>query len=110
MANLEKKDLNPVLVAVANWFIAGILGYILIGQTSKAIKVFLAILILSAVTFFVGGIGGVVVWLLATIDGFQVATAVEAGEEVAENEYKNEILFKIVKLIDKDAVCKTVNA
>jgi len=81
-----------------------ILGYILIGQTNKGIKVFLATLIGS----FLCLIPGVVVAILALVDVYQVALAVKNDEEVDEAEYKNELLYKIVKMIDSEAICKTV--
>ncbi len=105
MANLQKKGSNPTIIAVANLFIFGALGYFLIGQNDKGIK----ILILTAVLSLIGGIG-IIIAVLAALDGMEVAKAVEAGSEVDANEYKNEILFKIMKIIDKTAICKTVTA
>ena len=49
---------------------------------------------------------GIVLAVLGLVDVYQVAVAVEAGEEVDENEYKMELLYKVVKLIHKDAVFK----
>ncbi len=105
MANLEKKDSNPTVIGIANLLVFGGLGYLLIGQKDKAIKV----IIITAILSCLGGIGFIVA-IFAFLDGVDVAKAVEAGEEVGENEYKNEILFKLMKLIDKEAVCKTVTA
>ncbi len=105
MANLVKKDSNPTVIAVANLLVFGGLGYILIGQKDKAIK----IIILTAILSCLGGLG-VIIAILAFLDGKEVAKAVEAGEEVDENEYKQEILFKIMNLIDKTATFKPVAA
>ena len=104
MANLEKKGIDPILAAVANWFVISILGYVLIGQTDKGIKVMLAVLIGSCCCI----LPGTVIAILGIIDVYQVALAVQNDEEVDEHEYKNELLYKIVKMIDKDAICKTV--
>ena len=102
MAKLENKQVNPVVAVIANWFILGILGYILLGQTSKSIKVLIATLIGTVLCC----IPGVVISLLGLIDVYQVATAVAQGEVVDENEYKVELLYKICKIVDKEAVFK----
>lgn len=106
MANLEKKGIDPVLAAVANWFGISILGYVLVGQTDKGIKVLIAVLIGSLCC----GIPGTILAILGIIDVYQVALAVKNDEEVDEHEYKNELLYKVVKMLDKEAICKTVPA
>ena len=102
MAQLENKNVEPVIALVANWFVAGILGYVLIGQTSKGVMVFLATLLGVFLCF----IPGMLVSILALIDVYQVAEAVKNGEAVDENEYKNELLYKIVKNLHGDAIFK----
>ena len=105
MAKLENKGIDPILAAVANWFVLSILGYILIGQTQKGVNVLIAVLIGSCLCI----LPGTVIAILGIIDVYQIALAVKNGEEVDEHEYKNELLFKIVKMIDKNAICKTVS-
>ena len=100
MAILENKGKSPVVVALANFCCFGILGYILIGQSSKALLVFIATIVLSLV-----GVG-IIISILAIIDGYQVAEAIEKGEEIDENEYKLEILYTIMKIVHKDAIYK----
>ena len=46
----------------------------------------------------------VVVAVLGLIDVYQVAEALQKGEKLDENEYKFEILYKLMSLIDKKAV------
>lgn len=106
MAVLEKKGVNPVVAVIANWFVLGILGYILLGQTSKSIK-FLITGIIGSICCV---IPGMIIGILGLVDVYQVAVAVENGEEVDEHEYKNALLFKICKIIDKDAICKAAGA
>jgi TRAP-type C4-dicarboxylate transport system permease small subunit len=116
MAKLEKKNINPVLAVLANLCCLSFLGYLLVGQTKKAI-IFLVIalveIVLGFVTSptlilpFVFGILYLALVLMAAIDVHGVATAVEAGEEVDENEYKLEILYKILSIVQKDAVYKS---
>ena len=102
MAKLENKQVNPILALVANWLVLGILGYILLGQTSKSIKVLITTLIGTVLCC----IPGIVISVLSLIDVYQVAVAVAQGEEVDENEYKVELLYKLCKIVDKDAVFK----
>ena len=102
MAKLENKQVNPILALVANWLVLGILGYILIGQTSKAIKVLITTILASCLCL----IPGIIVGICSLVDVFQVATAVAQGEEVDEHEYKVELLDKFCKIIDKSAVFK----
>ncbi|PCJ59741.1 MAG: hypothetical protein COA79_10065 [Planctomycetota bacterium] len=100
MAKVENKNVSPVVALIANWFVFGILGYYMIGQTNKGIMVVVATMIGSILCV----LPGMVIALLALMDVFQTAQAIEKGEDVDENEYKNGLLFKIVKIIHKDAI------
>ena len=102
MAKLENKNVNPIVAVVANWFVFGILGYILLGQTKKGLMVVVATLIGTLLCC----LPGVVVAVLGLIDVYQTAEAVQKGEEVDENQYKQELLYKIVSKIHKEAVFK----
>jgi multisubunit Na+/H+ antiporter MnhG subunit len=44
------------------------------------------------------------IWVLAGFDAYTVAKAVEDGETVDENEYKVELLFKVMSNLHKDAI------
>lgn len=103
MANVENKRINPVVALIANWFVFGILGYILIGQTKKGVMVVIATIIGSVLCF----LPGLLIAVLGLVDVFVTAQAIEKGLEIDENEYKNELLYKIVKIIHKDAVFKS---
>ena len=100
MAALENKNVEPVVAVLANWFVLGLLGYVMLGQTNKGVMVM--------VTTFLGSclcvLPGLLVAILGLADVFAVATAVKNGEVVDENEYKNEMLYKVVKMLHKDAV------
>ena len=100
MATLENKNVNPVVAVIANGFVLGILGYALIGQTNKGIMVLLATLIGTLLC----GLPGIIVMILGLVDVFEVATAIQKGEKIDEHEYKNEMLYKIVKMLHKDAI------
>ncbi len=102
MAKLEKKGVDPVLAAVANWFVFSILGYILIGQTSKGVKVLITIIVGLVCCW----LPGVILAILAAVDVYQVAKAVNEGEEIDEHEYMVPMLYKFAKIFDKEAICK----
>jgi hypothetical protein len=104
MANLPNKNVNPIVAALANWFCFGVLGTILLGQTNKAIFMFIAMIIGSILCV----IPGIVIGVLGAIDAYQVALAVQNGEEVDENEYKMKLLYSVCKILDKKAVYKGV--
>ena len=99
MAALVKKGVPPVVIGLLNliWCI----GYFIMGQSKKAIMVIICAILGNLVC-----IGGLVVAILSILDGLAVASAVAAGEEVDENEYKNELLYKICKILHKDAIFK----
>ncbi|MBD3235502.1 MAG: hypothetical protein GF330_02220 [Candidatus Eisenbacteria bacterium] len=116
MATLEKKNLSPILPVLANLCCLSFLGYLLIGQTKKAL-VFLVIAVIWVVLAFVTsptfvlpflfGLLYLALVIMAAIDVHAVATAVEAGEEVDENEYKLEMLHKIMVTVQKDAIYRS---
>jgi hypothetical protein len=102
MANLENKKIHPILAVILNWVVLGILGYILLGQTSKSLYILAATMIGLVLCV----LPGTVIGILALIDVYMVADAVKRGEEVDENEYKIGMLHSICKMIHKDAVFK----
>ena len=104
MATLENKGTSPIVAALANFCCFGVLGYILLGQTSKGIMVF----VVTAVLSFLGI--GFIVAILALIDVYQVAEAIQNGEQIDENEYKFELLHSLMKIVHKDAVFKAIGS
>ncbi|MFH1845649.1 MAG: hypothetical protein ABIF77_20890 [bacterium] len=114
MAKLENKNINPILAAIANFCCLGGLGYILIGQTKKAIIFIITALIVSIVAsfgytvFILPGLAlGLVYFLLVVftaLDIHALATAIAKGEQVDEHEYRFEILFRLVKPVHAEAV------
>lgn len=101
MAAVENKGTNPVVAVLANFCCFGILGYLLVGQTTKGFYIFLVTLVLSLI-----GIG-IIVAIMGLVDVYMVAEAVQRGEEVDEREYKFELLYKLMSLIQKDAIYKS---
>ena len=99
MVKLEKKNIPPFVIAILNLFL-GSVGYFIIGQTKKGISV-LILWLIGLISF---GLPALIITVMAIIDGLNVATAVENGNDVGEHEYKFERLYKIAKLIHKEAV------
>jgi hypothetical protein len=102
MATVKKPDANPIVAALLTWFLFQSGHFLINGQKRKWI--------FCLVTTLIGSIlcclPGIVIGVLSTIDAYQTATRLKAGEEIDENEYSNAMLYKIVKILHKDAVFK----
>ena len=95
------KKPSPVVALLANFCCLGIVGYVMCGQTKKSIYVLVVTIIATIITL---GMLGWIVSIFGMIDVYQVAESLSKGETLDENEYKFEILYKMMKLIDKTAV------
>jgi hypothetical protein len=99
MAKISKPDANPVVAAILSLFWG--LGHLVInGQQKKFVMILIAWLIGSLLCC----IPGWVVAIASIIDAYKTAEKLKAGKEVDENEYSVGLLYKIVKIIHKDAV------
>jgi len=95
---LPNKGLNPIAAAVASW-LCGPLGYMLVGQTNKGVYVFITTLIGFCLCLF----PGLVIAILGIVDTYSVAKWVSEGQRVGKNESRMELLYKIVRTLDKTA-------
>jgi hypothetical protein len=95
---LENKHINP-LVALAASFFCLPLGPVILGQTKKAVMVTL----LTVIGFCLCLVPGILVSWMAVFESYLVAQAISEGKSVRENEYRIELLYKIVKVLDKTA-------
>ena len=102
MATISKPDANPIVAALLTWFILGIGHVVINGQTNKWIMTLVATIIGSILCV----LPGIVIGILSVIDSYQTAERLQKGESIPENEYSNELLFKICKILDKKATCK----
>lgn len=102
MAPVPNKNTSPVVAVLASLCCMGVLGYALIGQSRKLMFVFLAAL-LGTFCFYIPGL---VLQICALIDVYKCAEAIARGESVDENEYRVELLYKAVSMIDKTATFK----
>ena len=100
MSKLEPRGLSPIVPAIINAFSYCFLGYIMLGQTTKGVLIGVAASIGFLLCFF----PGVFIAVLGAIDAHRIATALEAGEEIDVNQYKQETLYKIMKLVHKEAI------
>ena len=100
MAKISKPDANPMVSALLTFFVF-MLGHLVInGQQRK----WLMILVAYLIGYVLCCVPGIVIWILSTIDAYKTAEKLKAGKEVDENEYSNALLFKVVKIIHKDAI------
>jgi len=95
---LPNKGINPLVAAAASFFCTP-LGHILLGQTRKGVF----ILIAAVLGLCACCVGSTVVVILGLIDSYTVAKAVEMGQQVGVNEYRVELLYKIMRFLDKTA-------
>jgi hypothetical protein len=99
MAKISKPDANPAVAAILAFFWG--LGHLIInGQQKK----FIMILIAGLIGTLLCCIPGLVVAITSIIDAYKTAEKLKAGKEIDENEYSYELLYKIMKIIHKDAV------
>jgi hypothetical protein len=90
---ITKPDANPVLLAVLNIVIFGLpIGYLMIGQTKKAIVSFVITLVASVVTC---GAGGLLVCLVWAYDVYLLGQKLAAGESIADNENGLDLLNNV---------------
>ncbi len=99
MSTIRKPDANPILAVLLTWFLLGSGHVIVNGQQRKWIFTLVA----TVIGNFLCMLPGIVVALLSIVDAYQTATRLQAGEEIGENEYSNEMLFKIVSKLDSTA-------
>ena len=91
---IQKPDANPMIVAAANFFIFGALGYYLIGQQKKAMIAAIASVGLTFLTC------GSLFWLPILIfayDGYLLGQKLQSGQSIGENENGLEFLNNIFK-------------
>ena len=100
MKQVRNSNANPVVSLLLNIFVLPGLGEMINGQSQKGIMVFLCAVIGTCLCC----IPGTVVIILSHVDVYLCASALQRGETLGENEYKQELLYKIVKIIDKNAV------
>lgn len=90
---IQKPDTNPIIIAAANWFGLGGLGYLLMGQKKKAIITWIITIVGGTITC---GLGYMFVWV-TTYDGYLVAQKLQSGQAVGENENGLDFLNAIFK-------------
>jgi hypothetical protein len=83
-----------MIVAAANFFIFGALGYYLIGQQKKAMITAIASVGLTVLTC--GALGWLPI-LVFTYDGYLLGQKLQSGQSIGENENGLEFLNNIFK-------------
>jgi len=105
MSTVSKPNANPIAAALLSFLIFSLGHLIINGQQSKWIYV----LVLTFVGSLLCVLPGIIINILGAIDAYQTAERLKAGETIGENEYSNELLFKICKIVDKKATCKSAS-
>ena len=99
---LRNPSTNPLVPLLMNVFVLVGSGNMIIGQTKKG----LTLLAFSLVGMCMCCLPGVLMVVFSHVDVYMCATALQKGETLGENEYRLEILYKVVSVIDKSAVYK----
>lgn len=102
MSTIKKTDANPIAAALLTWLLLNLGHLIINGQTNKWLYSLIAIFIGSCLCV----LPGVVLFILSIIDSYQTADRLKNGEEIPEGEYSNVLLYKVCKILQKDATCK----
>ena len=97
---ITKPDANPVVALLLTWFVFCIGHLVVNGQQRKWIMNLVVVL----VGYILCCLPGVVIGILSVIDAYKTAEKLKAGKSIDENEYSVELLYKIVKIFDKQAV------
>lgn len=99
MSTIRKPDANPVVALILTWFVFGCGHMVVNGQQRKWVFTLVATVIGGIFCLF----PGTVVAILSILDAYATAQRLQAGEEIGENEYSNEMLYKIVSKLDSTA-------
>jgi len=99
---ISKPDANPVVALLLTAFVIGLGHLIVNGQQRKWMFSLLATFVGTCACL----LPGIVIAVLSVIDSYQTAERLQKGETIGENEYTFAPLFKVVRLIDKEATCK----
>ena len=100
MAKISKPDANPIIALLLTWFVFGTGHWLINGQQKKWIMILVASIIGSILCC----LPGMVIGILSIIDAYKTAQKLQSGKEIDENEYSVELLYKIVKIIHKEAI------
>ncbi len=91
-----------MVALILTWFVFGLGHMIVNGQTNKWIWT----LVMTVVGSFLCFIPGFLIGILSVIDAYQTAVRLKNGETIGQNEYSFPLLYKICKILDKNATCK----
>ena len=94
MAKISKPDANPIIAALLCLVLN--LGHLIINGQQKKWLISLILCIIPCC--------GLIVLIFSILDAYKTAEKLKAGKEIDENEYSNAMLFKICKIIHKDAI------
>ena len=102
MTTIKKPDANPMVALLLTLFVFNLGHLIVNGQQKKWMMSLITIFIAYCLII----LPGTILAILSAIDAMQTAERLKNGEEIGENEYTNELLFKCVSIIDKTATLK----
>ena len=101
MSTISKPGANPIVAALLTWLVFGLGHMVINGQTKKWIMT----LVTGIIGSFLCLLPGVIISIMSIVDAYMTASRLQAGEEIPEGEYSLPLLYKVCKIIYKDATC-----
>jgi len=101
MSTISKPDANPIVALLLSWFLVGSGHLIVNGQQKKWIMTVVA----TFIGFLACWLPGVVIAFMSIADSYMTAKRLQSGEEIGEHEYSLPMLYKVCKILHKDATC-----
>lgn len=102
MTTIRKTDANPAAAALLTWLGLGCGHMVVNGQSRKWVYVTIAVVVGA----FFCVLPGFILKILSIYESYQTAVRLQAGEEIGENEYSIDILYKIMRIVDSTATFK----
>ena len=103
---ITQPDASPVVALILTLFVFSLGHWLTNGQKKKWIHIIITQIVVGIVGTILCGIPGIVMWILVAVDAMKTAERLNKGEAIPETEYSVPLLFKIMKIVDKEATCK----
>ena len=88
---IKKPDVNPILVAALNVLTFGLAGYLMIGQTKKAVVTFISTMLTAWMCV------GLAFPFIAAYDAYMLSEKLKSGQAIGEQESALEWLNAVFK-------------
>jgi biotin transporter BioY len=101
MSTISKPDANPIVALLLTWFVLGLGHFLINGQQKKWIFTLVA----TFIGFILCYLPGLIIMIMSIADSYMTAKRLQSGEEIGEHEYSLPMLYKVCKIMHKEATC-----